>query len=65
MSLLDELNNSARKPLALGAAGDAKALEAWRIASWEPSRVKNTLGLVGKAPPDIKPQAANSPSDQE
>jgi phenylalanyl-tRNA synthetase alpha chain len=59
MSLIDDLNSLRAEALsALGAAGDAKALEAWRIAFiGTKGKVKNILGLVGKAPPDIKPQA--------
>jgi phenylalanyl-tRNA synthetase alpha chain len=59
MSLLDDLQQLRAEALsALGAAADAKALEAWRIAFLgTKGRVKATLGLVGKAPPEIKPEA--------
>jgi phenylalanyl-tRNA synthetase alpha chain len=60
MSLLDDLEQTRSEALAeLSAAGsDAKLLEAWRIKFvGSNGKMKGLLGQVGKAPPDIKPQA--------
>ncbi|MEI6231914.1 MAG: phenylalanine--tRNA ligase subunit alpha [Planctomycetota bacterium] len=59
MSLLDELNQLRTDALAaFAAAADAKALEDARIKFIGANgRAKALLGQLGKAPPDIKPQA--------
>ena len=59
MSLLDELNQLRTEALAaFASAADPKALEDARIKFVGANgRVKALLGQVGKAPPDIKPQA--------
>ena len=59
MSLIDDLEALRAEALsAFSSASDAKSLEAARIAFLgTKGRVKALMGLVGKAPPDIKPQA--------
>ncbi|HYG77410.1 MAG TPA: phenylalanine--tRNA ligase subunit alpha [Planctomycetota bacterium] len=59
MSLLDDLDNTRKEALAaFAAAADAKALEDARIKFiGTKGRMKDLMGQVGKAPPDIKPQA--------
>src|SRR5438105_10097133 len=59
MTLLDELNQLRVDALAaFSNAGDSKALEEARIKFIGANgRMKALLGQVGKAPPEIKPQA--------
>ena len=59
MNLLEELNQLRAEALAaFAAAGDARALEEARIKFIGANgRSKALLGQVGKAPPEIKPQA--------
>jgi len=59
MSLLDDLESFRAEALAsFSAAGDAKALEDARIKYiGAKGRMKELMGQMGKAPPDIKPQA--------
>ena len=59
MSLIDDLQSLRTDALSTFAkAADAKALEAARIAFLgTKGRLKELMGQVGKAPPDIKPQA--------
>ena len=59
MSLIDDLELLRSEALAaFSAAADDKALEAARIAILgTKGRLKSVMGNVGKAPPEIKPQA--------
>ena len=59
MSLIDDLETLRAEALsAFSAASDAKSLEAARInILGTKGRLKALMGLVGKAPADIKPQA--------
>ena len=59
MSLLDDLNQLRTEALAAFAgAADGKELEAARIKYiGSKGRMKDLMGQMGKAPPDIKPQA--------
>src|SRR5436309_9336278 len=59
MSLLDDLENLRKEALvAFAAAADAKSLEDARIKFiGTKGRMKDLMGQMGKAPPEIKPQA--------
>lgn len=59
MSLIDDLEQLRTEALAaFASSSDAKALEAARIKFiGSNGRMKELMGMVGKAPPEIKPQA--------